>query len=263
MATDEGLFENVGDDKEPTRNITPIDNSKNYLEDLVGEGKKFKTNEDLARGKFEADQYIPRLEGEMDELRTELRSRQSLQEVLAEIKAANASPDGTNVSNKPNEPNADQENLNNNNPTLSTDELNALVERKIQEQTEVSSQKQNLNTVKSHLIEAWGPQFGTQLAQVATQLGVERLFLDNLAATSPSAFMKLVGIGVGADTPNPLPASSSSNERQQLNRDQNSGSKRFKDYEALRRSDPEKYFSVPIQQEIFKQATEQGDAFYL
>src|SRR5688572_876910 len=42
-----------------------------YLEHLVGEDKKFKTPEDLAKGKYVSDTYIPVLTKRMDELREE------------------------------------------------------------------------------------------------------------------------------------------------------------------------------------------------
>src|SRR6478752_10635011 len=46
-----------------------IDPNKNYLEELVGEGRKFKSPEELARGKAESDLYIEHMKGRMDELR--------------------------------------------------------------------------------------------------------------------------------------------------------------------------------------------------
>jgi len=72
--------------------IDTIDPSKNYLAELVGEGKKFKTQEDLARGKAESDAYIKILEKRSDELRNDylkLRddysSRAKLEEVVDQL----------------------------------------------------------------------------------------------------------------------------------------------------------------------------------
>src|SRR5882757_7528259 len=48
-----------------------LDQSRNYLADLVGPDKKFKTNEDLARGKAEADVTIELFKKRQDELRTD------------------------------------------------------------------------------------------------------------------------------------------------------------------------------------------------
>jgi len=46
--------------------------SKTSLEELVGEGKKFKTVEDLAKGKLEADSFIAQLEGELKGVKGDL-----------------------------------------------------------------------------------------------------------------------------------------------------------------------------------------------
>src|SRR5437773_6950457 len=56
-------------------NLPPeTDPNKNYLEDLVGDGKKFKSPEELARGKFESDTYIKILEKRLDEYRDDILS---------------------------------------------------------------------------------------------------------------------------------------------------------------------------------------------
>src|SRR4029450_8159059 len=69
-----------------------VDPNKNYLEELVGEGKKFKTPEDLARGKAESDSFIERLQKELHGLRNELKSRLQLEEVVDRISSASKSP---------------------------------------------------------------------------------------------------------------------------------------------------------------------------
>src|SRR5882762_1576622 len=57
-----------------------LDSNKAYLEQLVGEGKKFKTAEDLARGKAESDSFIEIMKARMDELRADhLRLREDHQ----------------------------------------------------------------------------------------------------------------------------------------------------------------------------------------
>jgi len=46
-----------------------FDPNKNYYEDLVGQDKKFKDNETLAKAKVQSDIFIKHLERQQDELR--------------------------------------------------------------------------------------------------------------------------------------------------------------------------------------------------
>src|SRR6267154_5364704 len=62
-------MENLLDQQQLPQTPPPLDPSKNYLTDLVGPDKKFKTVEDLARGKAEADTTIELFKKRQDELR--------------------------------------------------------------------------------------------------------------------------------------------------------------------------------------------------
>src|SRR5262245_42375347 len=71
------------------QNDHQIDPNKNYYEELVGEGKKFRTQEDLAKKSLYADAHIARLEKEnstKDEayakLSAEYNAAASLQEMI-------------------------------------------------------------------------------------------------------------------------------------------------------------------------------------
>src|SRR6266700_391496 len=56
---------------EPEADLPNVDPDKDYFKELVGEGKKFKSPEDLARGKFESDQFIEILKKRQDEMRAD------------------------------------------------------------------------------------------------------------------------------------------------------------------------------------------------
>lgn len=60
---------------------------KDLLSELVGDGKKFKTVEDLAQGKLQSDIHIKRLEEEAKVLRDQVATAKSVDDVLAAIKA--------------------------------------------------------------------------------------------------------------------------------------------------------------------------------
>jgi hypothetical protein len=69
-----------------------VDENKNYLSELVGEGKKFKTVEDLAKSKIHADATIDVMTRRLDELtedykktRQENVTKAKLEEMLDQI----------------------------------------------------------------------------------------------------------------------------------------------------------------------------------
>ena len=64
--------------------------TNSFLDQLVGEGKKFANIEDLAKGKLNSDEHIDKLENENQRLRQELDTRMTAEEVLAEIRKPEA-----------------------------------------------------------------------------------------------------------------------------------------------------------------------------
>jgi hypothetical protein len=88
-----------------------VDPNVNYLEELVGEGKKFKSVDDLARGKYEADQYINTVIQQKDQLlqdynrlKADYEATASLKEIADRIASSNQqfnTRDNTNDANEP------------------------------------------------------------------------------------------------------------------------------------------------------------------
>src|SRR5688572_2981716 len=78
--------------------------TKNYFDELVGEGRKFKTQEDLARAKFESDQYIETMKMRMDEFRDEIdtlradaNARPALTDMIEQLKQQSRTGSDTNT----------------------------------------------------------------------------------------------------------------------------------------------------------------------
>src|SRR5258708_30783932 len=101
-----------------------LDPSKNYLTELVGDGKKFKTHEELAYGKAQSDSYIKILERQMDQLKTdynearaEAASRARLEDLVNKI---NTSPSQPPVTEPPKS-------------EINNDHMESLIVKKIQE----------------------------------------------------------------------------------------------------------------------------------
>ena len=81
---------------DPT-NAPQLDETKDYLTELVGDGKKFKDVKDLAKGKAFSDLHIQTLEKTLNQMREELQTRKTAEELINQIALTKptANPDRT------------------------------------------------------------------------------------------------------------------------------------------------------------------------
>lgn len=231
-----------------------IDPNKNYLEELVGEGKKFKTPEELARGKFESDMYIDHMKSRHDELREDYKKLRdeynagpSLKELIDQFK----STQGSNNDNtqRVNEDKSD---------TLDMEKYQELARLEIAKSKLQDREEQNYNTVQAKLVEQYGPNYANTLKQQISQLGLTPEFVNELARKHPQVLFKTLGLD-GQRQPELFQAPPQSTNRT----DQSySGPKRtWSYYEKMRKAEPAKYFDPKIQDQMFKDATDLGDDF--
>lgn len=168
-----------------------VDPTKNYLEELVGEGRKFKTPEELARGKYEADMTIKLFERRQDELRNEnLRLRDQalagakLQDVIDRL-------DTQRLSNSEHTPAKEADDK----PVIDFDELDKRFDAKIKAHELTQKQDSNFQTVVSKLQEQHGNNYKAVLKQQADSLGLSTEDVNALARKSPDAFFRTFGVG--------------------------------------------------------------------
>ncbi len=170
--------------------IVTIDPNKDYFVELVGEGKPFKTEKDLARAKAESDAFIENLKNENAALRKQSATALTMQEFLDKLEKAPAKQGEPIVNNQNNDGTQPQEKENNNQRTLSEEDIVRVLESR----DEVKSKKANLESVKSVLQKVWGVNYAATLDAKVAEMGVSQNFLDNMAATSPKAFLKLLDV---------------------------------------------------------------------
>lgn len=181
----------------PTEIVT-IEEGKDYVAELVGDGKKFKSVEDLAKGKLEADRYIQNLTQRLDQLNQELNSRTSLDQFLAEMKELKAPPQNGQVQQPSTPTPAPAGSLDD---SALEEKLNQLLERRrAQERVET-----NLGQVQRVLTEQYGDQASLVINKKAKDLGMSVKDLENLATTSPQAFYQLVGVQERTQVPSSMP----------------------------------------------------------
>lgn len=236
------------------------DVNANYLDQLVGEGKKFKDQEALAKGKFEADKTIEARDRELAELREELTKRLSNEDLLKQFESHqqrntntmdNVKPEADNIT-----PSAKAD------TPLKDEDLIERIRNVTKEDREREQMQANLEVVKDALLKAFGtPEKAAEaVRQKASELGVSVDFLQSAAAKSPKAFF--VQLGLESQAQNALAPRSDVNV-QSLNYS-NPGIKEgtYEWYRQIQKTNPGVYFSPKIQNQLMKDALRLGDAFY-
>lgn len=168
--------------------VTP----ENPLENLVGEGKKFKSVEDLAKSKIEADNFIETLKTENAQFKAQLAERVSLEEAIKALQTPKAPP----------VPNAPTERVEEKVPDLSQ-----RIKAELESVERDRILKNNVETVANKLVEVYGSEEKAKevVNNLAKELGVSTKWLMDSAAASPKAFFKQVGLDETKTATTPAP----------------------------------------------------------
>lgn len=225
------------------------DNQSSFLEQLVGDGKKFADAEALARGKAESDAFIETLKREQAELRKELETRLSLEEFLDKQKQEPVAKQPDTPSGNPGAENDER---------LSKEQIAAIVRDALIHEKTNATQTENMTYVRNELIKQYGSGYTDKLAKVAASLELDKQFLNDMAASKPKAFLKLVAQELKEPvTPVAPPRSSVRTDRTQV-----SGLKNKAYYDQIKKSDPKHYWSAECSAERHQMAQKMGPAFF-
>lgn len=182
------MTDNLLDQSNPDPQIDP---NKNYLAELVGEGKKFKTQEDLARGKYEADSYIKILERTRDEMRddylklkSDYEARAKLEEIADQLlnKQQLASSDHTRANEV------------NQQPEIDLNKIESLVTSKIQQNELAKKREENSNLVKTKLVERFGNNYRDAVKQQIDALEISEEDFNDMARNRPKFLIRTLGL---------------------------------------------------------------------
>lgn len=218
--------------------------SDNYTEQLVGEGKKYTTGEDLAKGYANAEAHIAKLVADNESLRQDVSSRSSVEDAIAKITQGQNQPETITPT-----------------PTsVPTDEnsLNKLVQEAIAAADVSKSKESNVSLANNKLIESYGGDAAKATEAVnakARELGVSTDYLKGVAEVSHEAFLKLVGASTEQpQSPTPQAPSNSVNTSAEsfTSSRVEHGSKEY--FDAIRKNNPKSYHSSEIQNQIFEAA---------
>ena len=237
---------------------TTIDPNKDYLPELVGEGRKFKTPQELARGKYESDLYIKTLTRQLDELRgdhlklrEDYTARAKLEDLIGQLEGKSQQhsnseqPIANEVKDK---------------PGIDPKEIESLVSNKIQEYELTKKQQENFNAVRVKLQEQFGDNYQNVLKQQIAELGLSEEDVNALARKSPNAFLRTLGI----DKPmrDPFQNNLSSSQKPEAFRPKGTQKRTRSYYLDMKKTDPKRYLDPKTNVEMHNDAVELGDAFF-
>ena len=169
-----------------------FDQNKDYLEDLVGEGKKFKDIQALAKGKAYSDATIDILTKKLDDLRTDylkLREENTAQAKLQEYidRLEKLPEERERVAMEP-------EAKGNKSDGLKLEDIESLFESKIEQREAASRERQNFEIVQNKLKERYGDNSSKFLTEQMQNLGLSREDINQMARKQPNVLIKALGL---------------------------------------------------------------------
>jgi hypothetical protein len=246
--TDQNLMADIQDDQ------VTVDPNRNYLEELVGEGKKFKSPEELARGKFVADQYVEFLKKGRDELRNDYmklrddyNARAKLEELIDQLNKPQSSRDDTLNANE----NVKQQ-------AYDPKEIESLVSSKIQEHELTRKQEDNFNSVKAKLEQRYGENYKNVVKQQINELGITESDLNDMARRTPKVLLRTLGLD---QEPGREGFQAPVRTQRQDNFAPSTQKRTWAFYEKLRKEDPRAYHDTKTQVQMWEDAAALGDEF--
>lgn len=242
------LFQN------PDQGEPRIDESKDYLAELVGPGKKFKDMQELAKGKYYADEMVKIQNERMDTLRQDylkLREQSLANSKLEEMLK--------NIASKPAEstpPPAKAEIQ----PQFDPKELDDMIDKKVTAREAARRANDNESSVRNKLKQEWGDQYARILKQKTEELGLRESYVQDLARESPTALYRTLGL----DQPqmSNLFQSPPTSQRRDSFAPTAAPERTWAYYQDLKAKDPKAWLDKKTSVQMQEDAIRMGDKFY-
>jgi hypothetical protein len=147
------------------------------VKELVGEGKKYKTELDALASIPFAQEHIAKLEAEALVLREQAAKAKASEEIyttMQELIAAQANPSTQS--------------------TLDEASIASLLDRKLVEREQRVVMQGNIAVVRDAAIAKWGDKAQEMYDNKAAELGISKQFLNSVVEKSPAAAMEILGL---------------------------------------------------------------------
>lgn len=233
--------------------FTPVDVTPDNLDPKAELAKKFGDGtqidlDKLAAAKIESDNFIAQIQRENAELRKEVSSKATIDEIMTQIRSIGNQPP---VSQQ--QPQAPQS------PGTGPEELETVVSTLLARRQAEEKARVNREIVEQKVLEKWGADAQLNLNKKAKELNVSLDYLQRIAVENPSVFFTLTGLNT-VQAPAPVsPAPRSSNQPPAP-----TGAERRTEsyYQRLKATNPTEYFKKSTQTQYYKDAMALGNEFF-
>ena len=201
---------------------------------LVGEGKKFRTVEDLAKSKLESDTFINKLQEEMKEIRKDLTSALRTNEAIEALK------EGRNHSDTPA-------------PSVSPEDIGKMVNEALTRSQQDKIAMDNVRASNDYLVTKLGgkDEAVAFLETKSKELGIPVEWFKDMAAKSPKALYNTLGVDAPSEAPPKGTTKGDVNTMALKNQNPGVAKGSKAEFDALRKANPGEYWKPAIQNAIF------------
>lgn len=219
---------------------------------LVGEGRKYKSVEDLAKAYMAADGFIEKLKSENADLRTKAEKAKTIDEVLERLDAKRVS----SAPDKGAEPTP--------NPGMSAEAVASIVRDTVTGLETAKTRQANLQKADAEMKKLYGDK-AAEVFSKAAQTPEQRAALTQLAEVDPASFVKLFQ-GTAPASGSQVDGSGAAVNSEALSnfnasgRVQDPGTKEY--WDEVRKKSPSKYYDAASQLAMQKAATENPTKYF-
>jgi hypothetical protein len=237
-----------------------LDPNKDYLQDFVGEGKKYQTVDEaakaLAKKAVHADALIDNLTKKQDELRSDYLR------VIEESKARAKLEDLINhMESKRQQPTSDEPKATGD-AQLDLTKVEELFTRKFQETENQKRERENYSLVESKLKERYGNNFAEHLKEQIADLGMSQDEVNYMARKNPKVLVKALGLEQKPQQETFFPSQPRSTQRPEGFKAAPDNQKRtWSYYQKMKETDPKSYFSPKTNVQMVNDQLALGEAF--
>lgn len=224
-------------------------NEVNYVEEVK---KKFANEtgeldiEKLARGKYEADEFIKRVTAENEQLRLKAEQGMALEDFYKKVKGEPTVGDNGH-------PIVDPKELS----PASPEDIEKIIRETLSKAENERRAQTNRDVVVSKLNEVWGDNATKELNSAARTLGMSVEDLRDVGLRSPDALFRMIGLSTPSAPSGTVAPTGGFNIRSE-----SGGARTQKFYSEMRRTNPKLYNDPKTQAQEMRDALKLGTAFF-